>query len=240
MKKNRCFFMIPLLLIVSQAFSQTTPSTQSLPDSRTLESTGHFDDRFFLGGLDDKILASVVHDGTLYVGGDFTWLDGTTLQPVGDGFNGSVRVLESIQGDLYAGGDFTQSGGQEINRIARLDGASGTWQPVHEGFNQSVHALAEFHQKPIAAGAFTESGSNPVPYIAWLDSTEGWQPVGDDINRTVSALLVHGDTLIAGGAYLGWNSELLYFLARWQGAPSRTDGSWTTMGQELTSPPTTA
>ncbi len=222
-----------------------------LSDPRTLDISDLYDDRFFLGGLDDKILSSTVHDGTLYVSGDFTWLDGitllnriamwdgTTLQPVGDGFNGSVRVLASIQGSLYAGGDFTHSGGQEINRIARLDAASGTWQPVHEGFNQSVHALAEFHQKPIAAGAFTESGSRQVPYVAWLDSTEGWQPVGEDISRTVLALLAHGDTLIAGGAYLGRNEDLLHFHARWQGDPSRTDGSWTTMGQELTAPVTT-
>lgn len=183
------------------------------------------------------------------MGGDFTWLDGTTqlnrvarwdgatLQPVGDGFDGTVRVLASIQGSLYAGGDFTHSGGQEVNRIARLDAASGTWQPVHDGFNQSVYALAEFHQKPIAAGAFTESGSRQVPYIAWLDGTEGWQPVGEEIERPVLALLAHGDTLIAGAAYLG--SEILVFIARWQGAPSRTDGSWTSMGQELTAPPTT-
>jgi len=133
MKKSRYFLLIALLT-ASQAAAQTIPSTQNRPDSRvhladpcvhladpcthlsdprthlseprTLDISDLFNDRFYLGGLDDKILSSTVHDGVLYVGGDFTWLDGitllnriamwdgTTLQPVGDGFNGTVRYCD--------------------------------------------------------------------------------------------------------------------------------------------------
>lgn len=64
MKKCR-YFLLFALLTASQAAAQTTPSTHTLPDSRTVEVTDGFDDQFFLGGLDDKILASAVHEGTL-------------------------------------------------------------------------------------------------------------------------------------------------------------------------------
>jgi hypothetical protein len=75
---------------------------------------------------------------------------------------------------LIAGGDFTQTGGVDVNRIARWDGNS--WQSLSSGMNASVSALTIYDGELVAGGFFTTVGGIPSMYWArWgvLNPIEG-------------------------------------------------------------------
>lgn len=147
------------------------------------------------------ISVSEVHHDSLYVGGSFLWIDGqtqlnrigrwtgTTLEPVGDGFNGTVETLKSIDGILYAGGNFTRSGETTVNRIARFNEETRKWEPIGEGFNNSVRTLSSYHGDIVAGGYFSMSGDEPVDHVA------RWETFDHRINDSVSALAYVGEDL---------------------------------------------
>jgi hypothetical protein len=96
-----------------------------------------------------------VHEGELYVGGDFSsvpgstssfgrvarW-DGSAWQPVGDGpqLSGPVHALASSGTKLVAVGKFLLAGGVTANRVAAWDGAD--WLSFGDGSDAPVHAVA--------------------------------------------------------------------------------------------------
>lgn len=231
-----------LSLVASNAqFAKGKGAEENPYQIATLDDS--FDERFFRGGLHFGISASEVHNDSVYVGGSFVWIDGqthlkrigrwtgTTLEPVGEGFNGTVETLKSIDGMLYAGGNFTRSGETTVNRIARFNENTRKWEPVGEGFNNSVHTLASHHGDIIAGGSFSMSGDEPVDYVARWDG-ENWQPMGDGFNFRVLALKEYGDTLVAGGEFRLSGDRSIYRMARWDGE------NWQPMDQGLGEPGT--
>lgn len=95
---------------------------------------------------------AVTPDGTVYAGGAFTTIGGTSAARIakwngaswsalGAGLNGTVRALAiAPDGTVYAGGDFTTAGGSAANRAAVWNGSS--WAALGSGANSgSVYAI---------------------------------------------------------------------------------------------------
>jgi hypothetical protein len=110
-------------------------------------------------GYKGVVRALVATDDGLYIGGDFTRINGLTtfdiarwdgrqLTPLGEGLgsidyygtitsSGGVYALAAApDGTLYAGGDFASAGNRElinVNSIARWDPALGKWEALGNG-----------------------------------------------------------------------------------------------------------
>jgi surface protein len=88
-----------------------------------------------LGGMSFGVASVVVHDGTLFAGGPFTFVgtpstvgssishiaqfDGSDWSAVGDGMNAAVWTMLPYDGHLVAGGVFTTAGEAVVNHVAR-------------------------------------------------------------------------------------------------------------------------
>jgi hypothetical protein len=93
-------------------------------------------------GVDDSVGAFAVHDGKLYVGGDFTTAGGVSANRVAvwdiatqtwsslgtgseNGVGGDIDVIAIFGGKGYVGGSFTTAGGVVANRVASWSCPSG-------------------------------------------------------------------------------------------------------------------
>jgi hypothetical protein len=154
-------------------------------------------------------------DGSTYVGGQFTQVDGFARNNVAriladgtvdPGFapnaDGTVSAIAVSGSTVYVGGSFSTVGGQYRRGIAALDATAGTatnWDP---GANAAVLAVAVSGSTVYAGGAFTAIGGQTRHHIAALSVTTGaarsWDP---DANGTVDALAVSTLGVIAGGDF---------------------------------------
>lgn len=198
-------------------------------------------------GLDGAVLASVVWNNSLVVGGTFTkaatplgWIpvsgiaqwDGNAWGPLGAGVGGAVYALAVHEGELLAGGSFSQAGGVPASSVARWNGSA--WHPLGTGVSGSgsayVQALAVFGGELVAGGGFEQAGGVTVNHIArWNGST--WSALGTGVSGNlgpglarVEALAVHGGALIAGGYFVQAGGVTVNGVARWDGA------GWSALG----------
>jgi hypothetical protein len=162
------------------------------------------------------VRALLLHDGLLYVGGDFTSLGGITRNRIGavdastgvttpwnSNANGAVLALADGGTGLLVGGQFTTIGGQARNRIARLDYITST---AHVGWNpnaaSAVRALLSSSGTVYAGGDFLNIGGQGRNRIAALDAVSGlatsWNP---NANSSVLALAFNSGTVYAGGQF---------------------------------------
>ena len=135
---------------------------------------------------------------------------------------GAVRAMVEFQGDLIVGGQLDTAGGQQINHIARWDGAE--WHVLESGGQvgvggsstaggPAVNALVVWNDNLIVAGPFQTAGGQVMNRIARWDG-ESWHPiitldgqgqevigVGSSNNRSINDLLVLDDDLIVGGFF---------------------------------------
>ncbi|MEM9467330.1 MAG: hypothetical protein AAGA90_18290, partial [Actinomycetota bacterium] len=93
----------------------------------------------FVADTDADVLALEADATTVWIGGDFSTVNGTARARLAavDGATGavvagysadtndSVHSLEVVGTSLYAGGEYTTIGGVARNRIAKVDGATG-------------------------------------------------------------------------------------------------------------------
>lgn len=127
-----------------------------------LRSTGQWDDVGLSAGptTGGSIYAILVaSDGTVYIGGAFTGLNGVagrdyiaaytpstdTWATVGAGsaVNGAVWAIEEApNGDIYVGGAFTNVGDANGDYVAYYDVSGGAWASVSGGGTTLVRALA--------------------------------------------------------------------------------------------------
>ena len=118
------WFCLLATLFVSQLL--IAPMSQAVPGDE------NWDDPFGLPGANGAVLAMVSDNaGNVYVGGDFTHVDGLRVNHIaqwdgsswsalGSGMNGIVDSLAlDSNGELYAGGTFTTADGRSANRIAQ-------------------------------------------------------------------------------------------------------------------------
>ncbi len=183
-----------------------------------------------------------VHDGELFVGGNFTHMngvpakriarwDGASWKPLHLGTTNTVLALVSYNGDLVAGGNFKYAGDQTVNRVARWDGAA--WHAFGGGLAGSVSALAVHEGDLIAAGGDVGVPGQPA-YNLMRWSGGAWQPVGGGVKLLRYAfgwynipasigLGVHNGALIVGGITKA-GGQPFSGAARWNGT------TWSGMG----------
>lgn len=161
-----------------------------------------------------------LHNGKLYVGGNFTSAGGSarnrlaafdintaTLTTWNTGFsgnNGIVRKLEYGDGFLYAGGTFTNIGGESRSRLAQLDiqtaGAT-AWAPIVSG---DVYGIAISNNNVYIAGQFSSVNGIQRSRIASLHGTTAevlpWNPSAIN-GQSVNDIVISGDTAFVGGNF---------------------------------------
>lgn len=137
-----------------------------------------------VGGTQTIWALATGNDGLIYAGGNFTSIDGVTVNAIGEydpvadiwyemdgGRSGanSVRAIDvSSGGILYAGGDFTDMGSGDIDRIAMWNGT--TWLTLGSGVDAAVYALTTGPDGIVyAGGSFTEAGG-----ISLADKAARW------------------------------------------------------------------
>lgn len=187
----------------------------------------------------------------LYLGGDFTSFSSFTgsvdnlnrivrlnslvagYQPMGSGFNNTVRSISNFNGSIYAAGDFTASGATTTSRIARWNGSA--WQgvtaaptPGPEGVNGPILAMRGYtfnasNVRLVVAGAFTSAGGVSVSNIAaysqsTLINNASWLALGAGFNNTVRALEFYNGSIYAGGDFTASGTTPLNHIARWNGS----------------------
>jgi|GEM_PF-923014 len=189
----------------------------------------------------DFVGAMVVHDGALYVGGQFSmaggqpangvarW-DGHEWSPlagsagIGLGDSAAAFALAVYQGDLIAAGSFTTAGGHAAANIARWDGHD--WSPLGAGTNQTITSLAVYGDALVAGGGFSQAGDVATDGIArWNGSA--WSALGAGLDGDVRALAVYDGALIAAGGFTHSGSLALSHVARWDGS------AWSALGAGL-------
>jgi uncharacterized repeat protein (TIGR01451 family)/uncharacterized delta-60 repeat protein len=202
-----------------------------------LNVDGSLDTLFNPGaGADNPVLALALHtNGVVYVGGDFTFAGGLPRNRVaafntngtintgfnpGTGANGTVRTValhtNGVQaGKLVVGGDFSVFNGAAVNRLVRLDAATGAQDASFAAgigtaiTNGSIYAVAIHPDGPhagkiVIAGVFSSFNGVARTNIARLnpDGTldTGFAPSGGGPDSAVYALAIDkdGQILIVG------------------------------------------
>ena len=201
------------------------------------ETPGAVDSEFKTGlGANDRVLALALQsDGKIVFGGEFTLVNGVSLNRVGRlqssgfldgsfnpglGIDAAVDAL-AVQGDgkLLVGGAFSKVNNTNRVRIARLN-ANGTLDLSFNpgsGANGVVRAIAvQADNKILIGGDFTQVGSAGHNHLARLNA-DGTVDTGftPSINNTVSALAVQADgSILAGGSFTSVNGALRNSIAR--------------------------
>jgi hypothetical protein len=176
-------------------------------------------------GISPLVLALVLNNNILYVGGNFTiaggisanyiasWNIGTqTWSALGTGVNDRVRSLATNNNIVYAGGDFTLAGGTSVNRIASWNGT--TWSALGTGVNNLVLSLATNNNILYAGGSFTTAGGISANRIASWNGTT-WSALGTGVNNFVRSLATNNNIVYAGGDFTTADSKNISRIARY-------------------------
>ncbi len=189
------------------------------------------------GGGTPTVRTMTVSGSTLYVGGSFDQVNGSsqpniaaldaatgaTIVTFAGTAGGRVNVLHSNGASLYAAGAFHTIGGESRGYVARLDPATGAALPAFDAqANGEVFGLALAGATLYIGGTFGEAGGASRDHVAALDASTGtataWNPGADgDVSQVVlagTALVVVGSFHEAGGA------ERLYIAALDTTAPT--------------------
>jgi putative pyrroloquinoline-quinone binding quinoprotein/dockerin type I repeat protein len=173
-----------------------------------------------LGGFNRHVDAVAVSGSTVYVGGDFTQIDGQTRNYLAalDAATGAITAWSPnptstglvsifelvISGDtLYVAGNFETMDGQSRNSIAAFDTTTGSLTAWNPNASNEVYALAVSGTTVYAGGVFATIGGQTRLRIAALDAITGaatsWNPSAN--NLPIRALAVSGNTVFVGGNF---------------------------------------
>ncbi len=193
-------------------------------DIRTGNRVSSFDHTLNAQGL--AITASP--DGRrIYVGGDFTAVDGQAHQHVaafdtatGDlvtGFNavanGQVKALAATNSTVYAGGGFASAGGSPRRFLAAFDTSSGglkSWSPsADDGYTWAL-TLTPDGSKVVVGGQFSTLNGKPVYGMGAVDPVTGaslpWAAnavIQDSGKGAINSLTTDGSYVYGSGFAFG-------------------------------------
>lgn len=216
MKKHLKLLILYFLVIYSTAKSQTWSAVGT--------------------GVNNRVNAMAVYNGSLIVGGNFTnaggnnvnyiakW-NGTNWSTLGSGMSNFVNAMAVYNGELYVGGDFTSASGVPVYYIAKWNGTN--WSSVANGMNLPVKALTVYNGNLYVGGDFTTvNGNNTIQYIAKWNGTS-WSGVSSGVNSTVTALGVHNNELYVGGNFSMAGTVTAYNMAKYNGTIwASTGAAW--------------
>lgn len=177
--------------------------------------------------LNGAVFELAVAGSTVYLGGDFTTVNGTATRNhaaaidatngVAKGWNpdvnGTVLALAVAGSTVYLGGNFTTvNGGLSRKHAAAVDATSGVANDWNPDLNGSVTALAlsgsTFYLGGTFSGANAVNGDLTRNYLAAVDRTTGTatsfdgNPTKQSCECSVDSLLPDGaGGVIAGGAF---------------------------------------
>ena len=180
-----------------------------------------------LGGTDGAVYSLVLSNGALYVGGNYTLLQGHNLGGLGkvDPVTGSVDpafapvnfhlsayALLPYAGSLYVGGPFATYNGQSTGSLVKVDPATGVADPAFRAngpASGAVYALAGLGSSIYLGGQFTTYGGSMAVNVAKVDALTGSLDVGfshGDIGSAsptyVYSLAASGSSIYVGGSYV--------------------------------------
>jgi hypothetical protein len=153
------------------------------------------------------------HDGTVFVGGDFTnvfdgngdyitkW-NGAAFSSMGTGMNGRVTCMACApNGDIYVGGEFHLAGGvANTLHVARWNGTA--WLPLGTGVDDTVYSVAiDAAGNVYYGGIFHNANGVSCAHVAkWNGYT--FEPLGTGVNNTCYSLKIDDSGLLhAGGTF---------------------------------------
>ena len=192
----------------------------------------------FLNSTDGEInTVAIASNGDVYVGGEFTQIDGiaasnvafwngTVWSPLGSGTDDRVDIIQIDSNDnIYVGGSFITAGGITVNYIALWDG---TWNALTDvtnsvaGTNNEIRAISfDETERLYVGGNFDTAGGNSAPRIAVWDGTN-WGTLGSGTSGFVQSIVVTTDYIYAGGNFSDAGSETVNRIGRW----NRTSSTW--------------
>jgi N-acetylneuraminic acid mutarotase len=186
-------------LYIGGNFSQTSDGTYTglgnIVRFDTKTQTWHTLPNNGLKGAQDHVVALLISNSDLYVGGFFTQTGDGTLTDLGyiarydtksnswhalpnQGFDNIVRALAVYGDDLYVGGRFTQTGDgalADLGHIARFDLKAGIWHPLpNQGLiNGSVNdefvlALTFANEDLYVGGHFEQTGDGALKELGHI------------------------------------------------------------------------
>lgn len=154
-----------------------------------------------------------------------------TWQPLGNGLSNMVQSLayDSAKNLLYVGGQFTNADGKPAKYIASWDGTA--WSALGSGMDNPVRTLALINDTLYVGGEFTVAGGTSAKCIAKWDGTN-WKAIGKGmlnsgqhaILPSVNAIAEYKGFLYASGSFDYADSNIAYFIARWDGNAWRSVG----------------
>jgi hypothetical protein len=191
-------------------------------------------------GLTSTVLALAVSGSNTYAGGSFTnaegsnyvarW-DGSSWTQLGAGMNGAVRALAVSGNTLYAGGSFTFVGGNPRSYIAKWDGTN--WLGIVGGVSCDVYALAVDGTNLYAGGCFTTASGTTVNHVAKYNGSF-WTAMGPGLTNSsgstggnVDSLAVLAGDVYAGGNFTKAGSNVVNYIAKWDGS------NWSALGSGM-------
>jgi putative cell wall-binding protein len=184
--------------------------------------------------VDAVVRAMVLNGTTLYVGGEFSTVDGATRNrlaavdtatttpgtyatawdpaPDGSGINALVMSGSTV----YAGGNFNNIGGEARARLAALDatGAATAFDANIDSTGGNVYSLALSGTDLYIGGDFITVDTELRPFLAKVDTSgalQAWNPSGCD---TVRGLAVQSGVVFAAGNFPCMGSVQRFGLAQ--------------------------
>lgn len=181
----------------------------------------------------DNIVNSIeiAADGTVYAGGTFTAIDGTSANRIasyngsswsalGTGLNGQCSVIkQGPDGRIYAGGSFTTAGGTTVRGVAAWNGS--TWAAIGPpSSGGSVNDLGwDKSGNLYVVGSFTNwNGAGAADYIAKWDGS-AWSAVTTPVfDASIYAIQFDAaGNFYVGGAFTQYNSATCNRVAYFNG-----------------------
>ncbi len=180
------------------------------------------------------IVAAASPDGTrLYVGGDFTTVDGAShvriaafdtatgalVSTFSPSVNARVKAIAATNTTVYFGGSFTTVNGIARNRLAAVSASSGSllsWAPSADDYSVAAMVLAPSGNEVIVGGQFTTLNGVAAPGLGALDpvtgATKAWaanQAVQDSgANAGITSLRTDGTQVYGTGFVFGPGGNL--------------------------------
>jgi hypothetical protein len=199
--------------------------------------------------LKRTVHAIAVSGSDVYVGGDFTSIDGVSANRIakwdgrrwsalGGGISNGIVYAIAVSGpDVYVGGTFTAASGVKANRMAKWDGH--TWSALGGGINgckdpycsPTAYAIAVSGSDIYVGGQFTRAGEVNVEGIAkWNRSS--WSALGRGVRAEardgiVMTLAVSKGEVYAGGKFITAGEMTANNIAKWSGT------SWSALGSGI-------
>lgn len=193
--------------------------------------------------VDDWVHTLAASNGVVYVGGDYSEIDGNTRNNIAaiDANTGSLQsdwnpgadeqvdALAIWNDTLYVGGAFTEIGGESRDHLAALDLSDGAvdsqWNP---GADSSVVAFSISDGAVYAAGWFSDMGGDYGGRVARIDAEDGsvdkqWNPMADEVAYAIG---VSSDSVFVGGAFTSIANEHRRRLAAFDVETGTLDEKW--------------